>query len=315
MTDFSSAEVLALAGEFPASDETTWRKLVDKVLKGAAADSLTRTTADEIQIRPLYTATDASPGAGMPGAAPFVRGASASGSAGGWDVRQFHSAVEVAATNVAILEDLEGGATSIHLRLTPELTSDVEQLLAGVLLDVAAVGLDAGAAFAPAATRLLDLAAHQGFDRALLRAELNADPLGAAIAGAELEVGPGIDAAVALALSTSTAWPGVTSLVADGRPYHAGGASEAQELAFAVATGIAYLRALSAAGCRHGRQHGRSPSRSPRMPISSSPWPSSAHCAGSGAASWRSLTHRRRCPRCASMPRPRLGCSRGSTRT
>ena len=201
MTDISSAEVLALAGEFPASDETTWRKLVDKVLKGAAADGLTRTTADEIRIRPLYTATDASPGAGMPGAAPFVRGASASGSAGGWDVRQFHHAVDVAATNVAILEDLEGGATSIHLRLTPERTSDVEQLLAGVLLDVAAVGLDAGAAFAPAATRLLDLAAHQGFDRALLRAELNADPLGAAIAGAELEVGPGIDAAVALALS------------------------------------------------------------------------------------------------------------------
>ena len=49
-------------------------------------------------------------------------------------------------------------------------------------------------------------------------------------------------------MTTSPTWPGVTTLLADGRPYHAGGASEAQELAFAVATGIAYLRALSAAG-------------------------------------------------------------------
>ena len=36
--------------------------------------------------------------------------------------------------------------------------------------------------------------------------------------------------------------------MADGRPYHAGGASEAQELACAVATGIAYLRALVESG-------------------------------------------------------------------
>ncbi len=249
MTDISSAEVPVLAGEFPAFDESTWRQLVDKALKGAAADSLTRTTADEIRIRPLYTAADASHDAGMPGSAPFVRGASASGSAGGgWDVRQFHHAVDVAATNAAILEDLEGGASSIHLRLIPEQTPDIEQLLAGVLLDVAAVGLEAGAAFAPAATRLLELAEQEGVDRALLRAELNADPLGAAVAGAELEVASGIEAAAALALTTSSTWSGVTTLLADGRPYHAGGASEAQELAFAVATGIAYLRALSSAG-------------------------------------------------------------------
>ena len=36
--------------------------------------------------------------------------------------------------------------------------------------------------------------------------------------------------------------------MADGRPYHAGGASEAQELACTVATGIAYLRALVESG-------------------------------------------------------------------
>ena len=36
--------------------------------------------------------------------------------------------------------------------------------------------------------------------------------------------------------------------VADGRVIHNAGGSEAQELAFALATGVAYLRALEAGG-------------------------------------------------------------------
>jgi methylmalonyl-CoA mutase len=42
----------------------------------------------------------------------------------------------------------------------------------------------------------------------------------------------------------------VTALVADGRPYHEAGASEAQELAAMLATLVAYLRACEAAGLR-----------------------------------------------------------------
>ena len=42
----------------------------------------------------------------------------------------------------------------------------------------------------------------------------------------------------------------VTALLADGRPYHEAGASEAQELAAMLATLVAYLRACEAAGLR-----------------------------------------------------------------
>jgi methylmalonyl-CoA mutase len=44
------------------------------------------------------------------------------------------------------------------------------------------------------------------------------------------------------------AMPKVTALLADGRPYHEAGASEAQELAAMLATLVAYLRACEAAG-------------------------------------------------------------------
>ena len=40
----------------------------------------------------------------------------------------------------------------------------------------------------------------------------------------------------------------VTALLADGRPYHEAGASEAQELAAMLATLVAYLRACEATG-------------------------------------------------------------------
>ena len=53
--------------------------------------------------------------------------------------------------------------------------------------------------------------------------------------------------AAKLAVDTR-AMPHVTALLADGRPYHEAGASEAQELAAMLATLVAYLRACEAAG-------------------------------------------------------------------
>ncbi|MGD9510784.1 MAG: methylmalonyl-CoA mutase family protein, partial [Geminicoccaceae bacterium] len=108
-------------------------------------------------------------------------------------------------------------------------------------------GLEAGAEFLPAARGLLATASRQGADPATMRAQLNADPLGAAInAGVDtLEAESG---AVELAFTAAAAWPQATSFLADGRPYHGGGASEAQELAFGVATGLGYLRQLAEGG-------------------------------------------------------------------
>ena len=251
MTDAVSIEKLTLAADFPTYGAAEWQELVAKVLKGADFERrLVRVTADGIKVRPLYVATDGAASSGMPGAAPYVRGAAAVGSAAGaWDVRQQETAGDPVLTNAAILDGLEGGATSIQLRFTQAPTQGLlDRLLAGVLLDLAPVGLDAGPHFLPAARALMDLAASRGLTVGSLRADLNADPLGAAVAGSGSDPAAGLDEALGLATEVATGWPGVVTLLADGRPYHGGGASEGQELAFAVATGIAYLRALVEAG-------------------------------------------------------------------
>ena len=150
--------------------------------------------------------------------------------------------------NAQILEDLSQGVTSIQLCLEPASLASLARILNEVDLELAPIGLEAGADCATAGEEFLKLAAGRIDTPENLRADLNADPLGAAITGASLDLDTAIQAAIGLTAKAGADWPEVVSLVADGRPYHAGGASEAQELACTVATGIAYLRALVESG-------------------------------------------------------------------
>src|SRR5690606_30534548 len=60
--------------------------------------------------------------------------------------------------------------------------------------------------------------------------------------------GAALDPAVALATRASVEFPGVTAITVDGTVWHEAGASDVEELALALATGVAYLRALTNAG-------------------------------------------------------------------
>ena len=304
MNTLPSGGDLTLAGDFPAADEAEWRALVAKVLKGADFERrLVRETDDGIAIQPLYTASTTNPG--VPGATPYIRGAAAVAT---WDIRQRHGHGDPALVNAQILEDLSQGVTSIQLCLEPASPASLMRMLNEVDLELAPIGLEAGADCATAGEEFLKLAAGRIDTPENLRADLNADPLGAAITGASLDLDTAIQAAIGLTAKAGADWPEVVSLVADGRPYHAGGASEAQELACAVATGIAYLRALVESGLAPAAAAGRSASHSPSTPISSCRWRSCGRCVGSGAACSRSPGPRPPCPRCASTPRPPRGC-------
>ena len=77
----------------------------------------------------------------------------------------------------------------------------------------------------------------------------NYDPLGTlALTGAlyhSIEKSLGIAAEL---VRSASAYPHVTALLADGRLWHEGGATEAQEIALVLASTVAYLRAAEAAG-------------------------------------------------------------------
>ncbi len=164
----------------------------------------------------------------------------------GWDVRQRHAHPDPATTREAILADLENGATSVWLRLgeggLP--VACLAGALRGVLLDLAPVVLDAGAATAEAADAFLALVAERGNADAA-SGSLGADPLGLA---ARTGTAGSLDEAAALAVRCVREFPKLRAITVDGTPYHDAGGSDAEELGAAVAAGVAYLRALTGAG-------------------------------------------------------------------
>jgi methylmalonyl-CoA mutase len=268
-----------LRDDFPPAGYDEWRALAEADLQGAAFEQkLVTHTYEGIDVQPVYTRRDR-PGEGdpdgFPGLTPFVRGAVPLGAVQtGWDLRQEHAHPDLALTNQAILDDLQGGVTSLLLRLdfaarngldpddpaAAELggrdglmvhhTDDLDAALAGVHLDMIGVALEAGAAFLPAAALLVALWRRRGIGPDRARGAFNADPLAVLVRDGQLPV-PAEDALALmadLAAWTAKNYPHVTAVRVGTAPYHHAGATAAQDLAFGMATAVEYLRAMTRAG-------------------------------------------------------------------
>ncbi|KRE92887.1 methylmalonyl-CoA mutase [Nocardioides sp. Soil774] len=237
---------LRLVGEHDTYDAGAWEAATAAVLRKArrlsedAPDSdvwsaLTRTTLDGIAVAPIGQQSD------LDGLATAGRPQRA----GAWDVRTQVEVIDDKAANEAVLQDLENGATSVLLHLDGESAHDWATVLHGVLLDLAPVVLDRPStgqveAFA-SFLEGVDGALHPGTNLSLDLQTLEMLPAGASD-----------DAAAARDLLAPLARRafqlGVRALVVDGTALHDEGASDAQELGWAVATGVAYLRLLADAG-------------------------------------------------------------------
>lgn len=250
----------SLAAEFPDATRGQWQRLVGGVLSRAgtdatgpaAEDALATVLQDGLTTRPLYTAENGTDAAGHPGFPPFVRGGRAGATAvSGWDVRQQHREPDPRKANESVLADLENGATSLWLTVGPAglPVSGLATALEGVYLDLAAVVLDAGAETGPAAEALLQLCDARGVPRTALTGNLGADPLGTlARTGQDTDLAAHLADAAALAARCTRELPGLRALTVDALPYHDAGGSAAEELGCSLATGVAYLRALTEAG-------------------------------------------------------------------
>jgi methylmalonyl-CoA mutase len=242
---------LNLAAAFPAVSQADWRKLVEAALKGASFDRLVSRTYDGLRIEPLYPrAGGALPVAGRAPAMP-------------WAIAQRIDHPDPAAANRQALEDLESGAGALVLvfagastargfGLAADSVETLDEALSGVMLDLIALRLET-APFAgrPVATRLTALADKWKLGPGRLAIDFGLDPIGdMARTGRALLPWPELSKrAGETAKDLRTRGFGkATFLRADGRAVHEAGGSEAQELAFVLATGVAYLRLLEAAG-------------------------------------------------------------------
>jgi methylmalonyl-CoA mutase len=273
------APEFTIRNDFPPAGYEDWRALAEADLEGASFEQkLVTHTYEGIDIQPVYTRRDRPDDGdanGFPGLPPFVRGARPLGSAlTGWDLRQEHAHPDLDAANQAILEDLEGGVTSLLLRFdvaarngwdpddpaAAELAgrdglmvyhiNDLDAILTDVYLHMIGLTLEAGAAFLPAAAMLAALWARRGIPPEEARGAFNADPLAVLARDGQLPVAP--ETALAqmadLAVWTAATYPQVTAVRVGTAPYHHAGATAAQDIAFGIATAVEYLRAMTGAG-------------------------------------------------------------------
>ncbi|MBU6456346.1 MAG: methylmalonyl-CoA mutase subunit beta [Bradyrhizobium sp.] len=245
----SETDDLRLAADFAPASYDDWRKLVDGVLKGAPFEKLVGTTSDGLRIEPIYRrAANTAPVTGRAATAP-------------WQVMQRIDHPDASAANAQARHDLENGATGLTLvfagangahgyGLAPT-AETIEKVLDGVFLDAGiAIELEVGPQSRMAAINLAEYIKRKDIPPGACNIRFGLDPLGAcAVWGSSPysweEIVPaltsGIKGLAALGFKGPFA-PG------DGRVIHDAGGSEAQELAFVLAAGVAYLRALESTG-------------------------------------------------------------------
>ncbi len=222
---------------------------------------LETTTYDGVTISPLYGTRDERPEPPLPGEFPFVRGRDASRDVNaGWKVSACFGVgqSDAAVVNRAVLDGLDNGISALWLRVGgADLPIDgIAQALDGVLLDLAPVVVDAGqgtVAAAAAVFAILDSA--EIADRGAVDIRLGAATLTARFArpGAPGPDALELDAMVNLARESIERQENIRAITVDGTVFHNVGASDSQEIGAAVAAGLEYLRAMTAAGLSVGQ--------------------------------------------------------------
>ena len=90
-----------------------WRELASKQLKGRDPDELVWHTAEDIPVKPLYTAADLQDleyADTMPGMSPYIRGPQATMYAGRpWTIRQYAGFSTAEESNAFYRKNLAGG--------------------------------------------------------------------------------------------------------------------------------------------------------------------------------------------------------------
>lgn len=241
----------SLARDFPPSDEEAWKALVAEALKGAPFASLRSKTYDGIAIEPIYPrAQEASRIEGRVPGTP-------------WAVMQRIDLPDPKAANAQTLDDLNNGAGGLMLvfqgaigdygSALPATGAAISEALDNVHLDAGiAIDLDLSVQSKDAAGLIATLVKARGIDPKDVTIRFGFGPLGGIAMTGQSPL-PWKDIAPIFAgLVSDLAAQGFTGpfAVADGRVIHAAGGSEAQELAFALACAVAYLRALEQGGIK-----------------------------------------------------------------
>ena len=240
---------LRLAADFAPATRDDWRKLADGVLKGAPFEKLVAKTYDGLRIDPIYErARDAKVIPGRAAATP-------------WQIMQRGDHPDAAIANAQALHDLENGANGLAIVFAgangargfglPPAKEALARVLDGIYLDAGiAIEFEIGPQSRDMGQHLAEILRARKIAPSAVNVRFGLDPLGGSAvrgnnAGDWTSTAKVFGDKIAQLAKLGFHGP---FAAADGRIIHDAGGSEAQELAWVLAVGVAYLRALENAG-------------------------------------------------------------------
>ncbi|MCB1886248.1 MAG: methylmalonyl-CoA mutase, partial [Rhodocyclaceae bacterium] len=193
------------APEFPEVGLDAWTAAAEKSTKGRGLDSLTWTTPEGIQVKPLYTAADTADlpyKDTLPGFEPYVRGPQATMYSGRpWTIRQYAGFSTAEASNAFYRKALAAGGQGVSVAFdlathrgydsdNPRVVGDVGKagvaidsvedmkiLFDGIPLDKISVSMTMNGAVLPILAGYIVAAEEQGVEQAQLSGTIQNDIL------------------------------------------------------------------------------------------------------------------------------------------
>lgn len=265
-------KVLAQFAEFPIPTYDEWREITEKSLKGASFEKklLTR-TYEGITLQPMYQQKDVKELPlvnNTPGKAPFTRGTMGTNThSKPWEISQELDVATPKKCNEVALHDLARGQTVLNIVLNNNTKNGKGQTAGGELgkkglmlhstkdlevvfqhIDITNIPLHlyAGANSLPVFALLLAYMKRQGYETNNMRGLIAMDPVGELVEQGSLPFS--LDTCYR-SLVDVTLWvhenaPQLHTILVRGSVYHNGGSSAVEELAFALATGVEYIKVL-----------------------------------------------------------------------
>ena len=264
--------------DIASAKRASWQKKASEELRGAPLESLTKTTAEGIDIAPLYTSEDAEglPHMGsLPGEAPFLRGPRASMyTHRPWTIRQyagfstaeetnnfFRSALNAGQKGLSVAFDLatHRGYDSDHERVRGDVgkagvaidtVEDMKRLFDGIPLESMSVSMTMNGAVLPVLASFIVAAEEQGVPAEKISGTIQNDILKEFMVRNTYIYPPSPSMRIVADIIEHTAsnMPKFNSISISGYHMQEAGANLVQELAFTIADGLEYVKVATDRG-------------------------------------------------------------------
>ena len=254
----------------PTYDE--WKEACIALLKGAPFEKkLFTKTYEGITFSPMYFHADTEPiqpTKSFPGMGDYLRGVKANGYVNApWGIAQACDETLPEENNELLRHEIDKGSTIYHVKVdcatrkahdardckhigkhgcSVTTLGDVETLLKGLKLDQYPLYVYAGESSLPLLALIVAAVKKSGTDVSKLKGVIGANPIAEYVANGTLtqSLDKLYDEAAAVAKWAVVNAPEVKTIFVKSNVFSNGGANDIQEVAYSVATGVAYLRAL-----------------------------------------------------------------------